>query len=121
MRREDFEEFLALGYERPGVEFKGPGVRTDKAFLANVVRAMLGMANRRDGGVVILGVVEMSGKLSTVGLSPSDLATWRYDDVASAVSEYFDPYLTFTLEVLTHDDRQFVVLNIGEFSDIPVL
>jgi hypothetical protein len=54
---EDFAKLLARGYESRGVEFKGPGIRTEKLFLARVVRAILGMANSRDGGTsrLILG------------------------------------------------------------------
>ncbi len=55
MTEQDFEGLLALGYETNGVEFKGRGNRTDSAFLAGVIRAILGMANRRDGGLVIIG------------------------------------------------------------------
>ena len=56
MTEQDFESLLALGHETNGVEFKGRGSRSDSAFLAGVIRAVLGMANRRDGGLVILGV-----------------------------------------------------------------
>ena len=56
MTEEEFESLLAPGHEVDGVEFKGAWVRTDRLFLAKVARAMLGMANRLDGGLVILGI-----------------------------------------------------------------
>ena len=68
MTEQDFESLLARGYETDGVEFKGAWIRTDKLFLAKVVRAILGMANRRDGGLVVVGVEE-STKPDPVGLS----------------------------------------------------
>jgi hypothetical protein len=50
----EFAELLARGYELRGVEFKGPGARSTPEYTARVVRAALGMANLRDGGLVIL-------------------------------------------------------------------
>src|SRR5260370_41181310 len=83
----EFESLLARGYETNGVEFKGPGVRTDKSFHAKVVRAILGMANRRDGGLIIIGVE--STNLDPVGLNDLDLATWSdYDVLAVSVNGY---------------------------------
>lgn len=56
VRDDQFVELLALGHEQQGVEFKGPGPRTDKYLQGKVLRAILGMANRRDGGHIIIGV-----------------------------------------------------------------
>ena len=36
MTDQEFETLLRRGYETGGVEFKGPGKRTDRTFLANV-------------------------------------------------------------------------------------
>ena len=51
-----FAALVGPGYEQYGVEFKGPGARTERRLLAQVARAALGMANRADGGLVIIGV-----------------------------------------------------------------
>ena len=49
-------ERIMLGHETKGVEFKSPGERTNKSFLAKVAKAALGMANLRHGGLVVIGV-----------------------------------------------------------------
>lgn len=121
MTDEEFSEILALGYERRGVEFKGPGPLEDKQLRARVVRAMLGMANRRDGGLVIIGVEDDRGNLKPTGLNPSDLSTWKYDDVADKAAEYADPTLGFELEIRELQGSKFVVLRVHEFEDVPVL
>lgn len=56
MTNQEFASYLALNHELQGVEFKGPGPRSDKQLFAKVVRAVLGIANRRDGGLLIIGV-----------------------------------------------------------------
>ncbi len=66
---------IALGYETRGTEFKGPGASSDTGFMAIVIRAVLGMSNRRDGGKIIVGVAEVGGTLNPVGLNESDLAS----------------------------------------------
>ena len=121
MTDQEFAEILALGHEIRGVEFKGPGSSSRRQFMAVVVRAVLGMANRRDGGRVIVGVEDDAGILTPVGLSTADLATWRFDDVAVRISEYADPSVDFDLEVNEYNGTQYVILQVEEFSDIPVL
>lgn len=116
---QDFELHLSRGYETHGVEFKGPGKRTDAAFLAKVARAMMGMANRRDGGVVIIGVEDDS--LDPVGLEEDQAETWNYDDTASAVNEFASPSLSFDLETKPYQGRTFIILVVHEFADVPVL
>lgn len=121
MTDEEFAEELALGHETSGVEFKGPGPRSNRQLFAQVVRAVLGMANRRDGGRVIIGVEDNNGVLNPVGLIEHDLATWRYDHVADGIARYADPSVSFDLELKEYNGNQYVVLEIDEFADIPVL
>lgn len=122
MTEQEFAEYLSLSHELTGVEFKGPGPRSHKHLFAKVVRAVLGMANRRDGGIVIVGVDDSRGVLKPVGLSDGDLTTWKkYDDVASALAAYADPGVRFELEIQEHEKRNYVVLHVQEFDDIPVL
>ena len=73
---------MSRGYEINAVEFKGPGARTDKPFFAKVVKAVLGMASRRDGGLVIIGVEDKQWE--PVGLNDDELATWsNFDEFRS--------------------------------------
>jgi predicted HTH transcriptional regulator len=116
-----FAELLVLRYEPRGLEFKGARPRTDRLFFARVVRACLGMANLRDGGRVIIGVDERDGVLDPVGLSDADLASWRYDDVAAGLATYADPMVSFDVYVHEHQSKRFVVLEIHEFEELPVL
>jgi predicted HTH transcriptional regulator len=121
MLEEEFGQLLALGHERRGVEFKGPGPRTDKHLLARVVRAVLGMTNRRDGGLVVVGVEDDAKTLKPVGVTPQDLLTWKFDDVTGAIAPYADPNVEFDLEVLVYQGAACIIFSVHEFDDVPVL
>ena len=112
---------IELGHETSGVEFKGPGPWTDRQLRAQVVRAALAMANRRDGGKVIIGVADNGGVLSPIGLNEDDLNTWRYDDIAAGIAAYADPSVSFERQVKEYNGNQYIILEVDEFADIPVL
>jgi len=119
---QQLEELISFGREQLGVEFKGPGSRNDKPFFAVIAKAMIGMANRRDGGKLIIGVSEDKNKnLIRDGLSKEQLTTWIYDDVANSIDEYADPSLAFELSQVILDGRDFIAIEIHEFEDIPIL
>jgi predicted HTH transcriptional regulator len=122
---EQFADLLALGHETPGVEFKGPFDRTDKPSFAKVVKAVLAMANRRDGGRVIVGVDEVADgagfSLRPTGLTEAQVRSWGHDDVAEQLGKFADPFVTFSTRSVRHDGRMFVLLDVGEFEEVPVL
>lgn len=127
MSSENFRETLAIGNEVPGIEFKGPFARTDKGQFAEVVRAVLGMANRRDGGQVIIGVDEARRDdgpgtvLNAVGLSAAEFKGWDQDAVLSILDSYADPFVELDIEPVEHDGKHFIVLRVREFDEFPVL
>ena len=73
MTNEEFEQILSYRHETRGVEFKGPGPRTDGRLFAQVSKAVLGMSNRRNGGAVIVGVADSDQFPNLVGLSETEL------------------------------------------------
>ena len=112
---------MGLSHELTGIEFKGPGPSTDRQLFAQVVKAVLGMANRRDGGRVIIGVETLGNMLNPVGLNGADLYTWNYDDVADRIAVYADPSVSFEIEVREYNNDNYVAIEVEEFSDVPVL
>ena len=121
MTDEEFAQIMGLAHEIRGLEFKGPGRSTDRRLFAQVVKAVLGMANRRDGGRVVVGVEDHGDSLQPVGLDDTQLATWNYDDVADRIATYADPSVAFDLEVTEYNGRSYVVIQVEEFADVPVL
>lgn len=121
MTDEEFAQIISLAHEIRGVEFKGPGSSSDRRLFAQVVKAVLGMANRRDGGRVVIGVEDLGNALNPIGLDAGQLATWNYDHVADRVAVYADPGVVFDLEIREYNGRSYVVIQVAEFADVPVL
>ena len=121
MTDEEFAQIISLAHEIRGVEFKGPGSSSDRRLFAQVVKGVLGMANRRDGGRVVIGVEDLGNALNPIGLDAGQLATWNYDHVSDRVAAYADPGVAFDLEVKEYNGRSYVVIQVEEFADVPVL
>ncbi len=122
MNHNGFVQLLMLDYENRAVEFKGPGMRGEHPLSEKVVRAVIGMANLRGGGHVIIGVSDESGKLCRVGLSPEQLESWmRKDEVDSLVNKHADPPIQIDLEQYEHEGKSYVIIIIQEFEDTPII
>lgn len=113
---------LINGGEQLGVEFKGAGsLKADKRLRAQVVRAILGMANRRDGGLVIVGLDAAPGRSSVPGIDPADLPSWDPDHVSDAVAPYADPSVRLEARHEAFAGKVLVVITVAEFEDVPVI
>jgi predicted HTH transcriptional regulator len=121
LAQEELREVFALGHEQNGFEFKGPCALEAHVLWARIVRAMCGMANRRDGGRVILGVVDNPPNFAPAGLTDDQIATWTHDHLADAISTYVDPRIEFALQVQELDGRKFVLVHVEDFESQPVL
>ena len=121
MTGEELARIINTGHELRGTEFKGPGALSDRRLVAQVVKAVLGMSNRQHGGRVIVGVRDDGQTLDPAGLTAEQLRTWTFDAVADQIARYADPGVTFELEVVEHAGASYVVLEVEEFTDIPVL
>lgn len=122
MNEVEFKQIMAIGREQSGVEFKCGGTRKDKRLLVRVIRAVISMANRRDGGKVIIGVDEGdNSELLQTGVTDEDLKTWNYDDFADSVAEYTDPSVNFDIQVLPVDGKKFLIIEVSEFEEFPVI
>lgn len=113
--------YFSLTHELPEVEFKGSGKRGENPLFGRVVRAAMAMANRRNGGTLIIGVAEKPMGLSFDGLTPEQLATWKYEYIASGFNSYTNVPIEFERMEYEHDGNTFLILDIHEFATVPIM
>jgi len=123
MTPEEFAELVRLGNEAPGLEFKPPASRDDPRVRAEVVRAALALANRRDGGRIVLGVVDdqKAKSLDPQGLSDGQLKSWNRDDLSSLLATYADPMVDFDQSTLEIEGKRFLIITIRQFRTTPIV
>lgn len=123
LNNDQLAAIIEAGYEQRGVEFKSAGNRTDRAFFAIVARAVLALANQRDGGHVIIGLSEEGIDAAGSGLSDEQLGQWlSFDDVSDQINAYADPPVRVQLgRGQLPNGRPVAIIEVAEFSEIPIL
>ncbi len=122
MDQKTFKEILQFGHEVPGIEFKAPGQWDEKQLRASIVKAILAMANHRDGGRVIIGVAEGTEKqLEPRGFNQSEISDWNHDGISGVVSGYADPHVEIKTEKFEFEGRFFLDILVKEFEEVPVI
>ena len=81
----------------------------------------MAMANRSDGGIVVIGVGDDGAVLSWVGVSAEELATWNADPVGDRIAAYADPPPSCEVSTPSYEGKTYVVLEVEEFGDVPVI
>lgn len=119
MTEQELADAITLGAEQRNVEFKSAGTLRD--LKGKVVRAILGMANLKDGGYVIVGVKDEKGVLTATGLQPHEKETWTNDNLKGSVADYADPYVNFTSKYVSYNGCDLYVIHVREFDNEPVL
>ena len=123
LTNEEVQAIVAYGRETQSVEFKQDGSPVDKSFAALVARAAMALSNRRDGGHIILGIVDNDPAGAKSGMSDDNVAAWlEHDDTMARLNIYADPPMSLNVEVRSLiDGRQVVVIEVSEFDTIPTL
>jgi hypothetical protein len=117
--QDDFQNLIDPLEERRNLEFKPGGDRNDPTLQAKVVRAILGMANLRDGGWVILGITDRPSP-ALPGIGPVELASWKLDDLLVTVNGFAEPNVQLDRFEVAHDGKTFLVIRVHGFDEIPV-
>jgi hypothetical protein len=121
LQQDRIDYCFSLKYELPDVEFKGPGKGRENPLFGKVVRAAMAMANRRGGGIVIIGVTETAAGLSFDGLTAEQLATWKHEYVADGFNSYTSSHIEFDIIEHEHDSHMFIILDVHEFAIVPIM
>lgn len=116
----DIDALIAAGRESPNLEYKRSAPWN--TLRLNLIHTVLGMANTRDGGHIVVGVAERDGTFSPEGMSEEHIASFPPDeDFRAAVNEFADPLVEPLLDGCGHDGKRFLVITVPEFDQEPVL
>ena len=125
MDARELELIIEAGFESRSVEFKQAGSWDDSQLRAKITRGVISLANTRDGGVLVVGMKEVSGKPgfhAVDSLSDTQKATFDPDVVVPAINAYVAPYISLTvLHHTTKSGADIVAFSVGEFRDYPVV
>jgi hypothetical protein len=115
MDTEAFERLIEGAGETPGLDFKAAGPwEVDR-----LVKDVLAMSNVRDGGHIVVGIAE---PFVREGVSAEVRATYSIEIMRDQMAGYADPRVDFSVQFpKDRDGRQYVVIRVNEFADLPVI
>lgn len=122
MTTDKFIELTQIAKEGSNLEFKRSTPWESNEFKVKIVKSLLAFSNVRDGGALVIGVerqADMTYKF--VGMDPDHFETWDEDHIASFVANYADPYVKFSMETAKYDGKDFIVILVSPFDEIPVI
>lgn len=110
---------LELCREDQDVDFKESAAWEHLQY--RVIHAALGMANLRDGGVVIIGVSERDNAWTRTGIAAAARETFDVDTVSARINAYCSPYVDVDLVVVQHEGQEYLAIHVREFRDTPIV
>jgi len=121
MNDQTFNDLIFHGREEKNLEYKSD-IKWDTAEIkAKLTKTILSMCNIKDGGTIVIGVTEKDEVFKPTGLSKENFNSFKQDDISAFVNEYADPYVEIFVKRIEIDSMKFVVIQIGEFSELPVI
>jgi len=116
MTTEELESRLEAGTETQGLDFKADCPWDVKSLAKDI----LAMSNHKDGGYIIIGIED--GTMKRQGVSAENLATFNIDVMRDQMTRYADPSVDmFRFASKDKDGREYVVIQILPFKDVPVI
>jgi len=79
------------------------------------------MSNRRDGGIIVIGVAERDGEWILEGTGEAHLKTYVEDDINDFINKYASPPIRVELVRVVHRETCFLALRVPEFPVSPVI
>jgi hypothetical protein len=113
---------LALGrcQEQPWLDFKES--QPWQVLRWRLLKTIMGMANLRDGGLIVLGVSERDNTWELTGIQQAHLDTFDYDDIVEQLNKYASPSITLDIVVHDHEEQnRYLAFHVHQFKDSPVV
>lgn len=122
MPEKNIIDLIIHGSEERNIEYKCSMSWGDNSTKIKVTKTSMAMANIPDGGTMIFGVDETSpGHFELQGMNANDAATFSQDDIQDYVNGYADPFVELTVKKEDYNRKIFVVIQIPESPELPVV
>ncbi len=119
----DLEFYIVHSKEERYLEYKRSMIWTgNDTTKVKIAKAMMAMANLRNGGVIVVGMQETSrGIWAPEVMTPQQISSFTQDDVAQWVNDYATPAVQFSIGAFALNNIQFIILQVQEFDTSPVI
>ncbi|MGE3062903.1 MAG: helix-turn-helix domain-containing protein [bacterium] len=122
MANQTLIDYIIHGREERNLEYKESIDWNTFENKERIIKACLAMANLQDGGIIVLGMKEVSKDVwEPQGMTSDHFDTYSQDDVSEKVNEYADPSIQIKLSKIQHDNKNFIVIEVAEFREIPII
>jgi len=121
LSKDELVEIIYHGREERNIEYKSSMLweRSEKRF--EIIKCILGMANMRDGGFIVFGVEQQDSNFILSGMAPDHVMSFNQDKVDDVVKDFADPFVETQVIIVEHESKKFVVIQVNEFEEIPVI
>lgn len=88
-----------------------------------IVKSILAISNIQYGGYIIIGVDwnDVKKVFESTGMSKTDADTYDSDNVLQFTNNFAEPYVRINLKHFDHEGKKFVVIQVQEFDEFPVI
>jgi predicted HTH transcriptional regulator len=117
MTSEELEKIREGNVETQRIDFKAPCPWNIGTFAKHI----LAMSNVQNGGHIIIGVQEINNTFEWVGVPSEIKDTYSTDRMRDEMTIYADPHVNFSLQNIKVRDKEFVVIEIEQFEEAPVI
>jgi predicted HTH transcriptional regulator len=116
---EEFKSIIDYGYEQRSIEYKCSQFWDN--LKQKIAKTAMGMANLRDGGIIIIGVTKKNDHYEPDGMLNEHIDTFNSDNVQSYINSFADPPIPLEIYKKEWNDKQFIIIRIHCFYDYPII
>ena len=118
---ERIQELIRQGNENRNLDYKCAFSWDEASHDAKceIAKDVLAFANTRDGGVILIGVGDKTGAIE--GLTEAQSTSFDQTRFNDFVQKYTDPHHTSRVHRRTVDGHRFIVIDVPEFAEVPIL
>lgn len=121
LTEDDIRRLLLQKTETKNLDYKGDcnWATASNDEKCELVKDILAMSNTQDGGQIVFGVADRT--FDFVGMDAQSFASFDPTRVNDFVRRFSDPPFACTVYRFTIDGRRTVVIEVPEFSEVPII